>query len=84
MVLTETQLTRQWPNRYGCGLENSNWHRKWSINIGAVPTQIEHKVTGRWSIDTGATPTETQLTRQWPIDIGTVPKTQTDIENDQD
>ena len=82
--LNWNSIDKTMTNRYACGLENSNWHRKWPINIGAVPTQIEHKLIWRWSIDTGATPTGTQLTRQWPIDIGTVPKTQTDIENDQD
>ena len=39
-----------------CGLKTQTeltWRQL--IDIGAVPTQTEHKLTGRWPIDIGAT-----------------------------
>ena len=50
-------------DRYRCGPKNSNWHKKWPIDIGAVP-KIE--LMEKWLIDIGATPkTQTELTRWW-------------------
>ena len=54
-------------DRYRCGPENWNWNwqdDKWSIDISAIPTQIEHKLIEIWSIDMGAAPkTQTQTDR---------------------
>ena len=65
--LNWNSIDKTMTNRYACGLENSNWHRKWPINIGAVPTQTEHKLIGRWPIDKGETLTKTNKTNDWSI-----------------
>ena len=49
---------------------------RWSIDMGAVPTQTEHKLTGIWPIDMGAFSTQTKhkMIGIWLIDMGTAPK----------
>ena len=56
--------------------QNTNW----PIDIGAVTTQIEYKMIGRWSIDMGtASKTQTDMENDRLI-LGAVPKTQIDME----
>ena len=78
-----TQIDRNMADQYGCAPKTqtqtdkmmTDWYR-----CGPETQKLTRKVIERWSIDIGLAPTQTEHGR-WPIDIGTVPKTQTQNSN---